>query len=561
MAAAEEERFTRRKHEAEFPLLSVEFCLKQAGLRMADIDILAYADLPYRSGRASHHGEHEYAFFRELHESGIIRCRSLLHKRALDLLLGLGLSCNFQRGRLASSGLSALRRTYGRLPSVRYYDHHRAHAAAAYLTSGVDRAAVATLDLAGGLCASVTWAATGTDIRRLHALPFYYSSPYSLGEFYSDCTCYLGFGEKAEGKTMGLASYGNRETYAAAMSSILNTATPEWYRYQKRPNPVDLDFSPRDSESVVRPPYTDFAAAAQQALEQAVARVVHSAMRETQSSDVCLGGGVALNCTSNGALHATVRPASLWIFPAAGDAGLSVGGALLCAAEAGELKQRRLEHAYLGPEYAASDCEIALRSAKGLVFHRVSDVTKKTAEFLAAGEIVGWFQGRMEFGPRALGNRSILADPRRIEIKDRVNRVKGREKWRPLSPVVLAEKASEFFSLTAPSPFMLIASKVLPEKQALIPAVTHVDGSARAQTVTRSQNSRLYDLISAFSHHTGIPVLLNTSFNTADEPIVCTPVDAIKTFLMTDLDVLVLGDYIVRKKIDVEQSQATTHFE
>jgi carbamoyltransferase len=240
---------------------------------------------------------------------------------------------------------------------------------------------------------------------------------------------------------------------------------------------------------------------------------------------------------------------SLSLFPAAGDNGLPVGAALMAALEADENVSHRLSHAYFGPEFSDADCEAALARAGGSEFsvRRAPDVAADTAKLLAAGAIVGWFQGRMEIGPRALGNRSILADPRSVAIRDRVNRVKRRELWRPLAPSVLAERASAFFAFHGESPFMLLAVPVRPEKRSLIPGVTHVDGSARPQTVTRDQNRAYYDLIAAFERETGLPIVLNTSFNDASEPIVCTPDDAVRTFVATELDALVLGSFVATK--------------
>jgi carbamoyltransferase len=552
VAAAEEERFTRLKHEHAFPFSAIEFCLKAAGITMSQVDAVAYADLPFRTGAASHHGELEVEFFKRLLADGHMRFRSLVHKRLLDVLLGLGVSFNRQMGAKARWALSQLRQAYGEIPPIRFYDHHRAHAAAAFFTSGVPRAAIATLDGRGGLCASATWTAADNRLQRIAAEPFY----NSLGGFYSQCTGYLNIGEFAEGKAMGLASYGNKETYSEIIQSILDTRGARWYSHDGEARPEILGFARRDQESVVQPPYTDFAAAVQHAFEQAVTRITRSAIKAAQCADVCLGGGAALNCTSNGALLASRIPKSVWVFPATGDAGLSVGAALLLANEVGELRRKRIENAYWGPEFGPAAHQAALRGSLPLSSHRVSNVAEEVAKALAAGDVVGWFQGRMEFGPRALGNRSILADPRRRGMTDRVNKIKGREAWRPLSPVVLAEHAAEFFELRDASPFMLFATRVRPEKRPAIPAVVHVDGSARPQTVTRSQNQRLYDLLAAFSRHSGVPVLLNTSFNAAGEPIVCTPADAIKTFLATDLDLLVLGDYVVRRQTDAARAAA-----
>jgi carbamoyltransferase len=544
VAAAEEERFTRKKHEPGLPAHAVKFCLERAGLRMAQVDVVAVAELPFRTGPSSYHAEMELSFMRRLCAEGKITKRSLVHKIVLDQCLSLGIGFNWQMSFAVAHSLAEFRELYGDLPSTRFYDHHRAHAAAAYFTSGLDRASIATIDGYGGLCSSVSWVALGSNFIRMHAEPLH----NSIGSFYWDCTKYLGLGDFDEGKTMGLASYGNGQAYARRLSSFLDTNCPGWYRYCGYLTPKLLGFPPRDSESILQEPYPDFAAGAQHLLQRAIEKLVHSTIGETKCRALCLGGGVALNCTSNGALLASGVPSSVWVFPATSDAGLSVGAAMLCAADAGELRRTRMDNSYWGPEYSPAECEAALRAASGLVFRPVSGIASVVTDYLVAGNVVGWFQGRMEFGPRALGNRSILADPRQVKMRDRVNKLKGRELWRPLSPVVLAERASEFFDLTAPSPFMLFATQVRPEMRAIIPAVVHVDGSARPQTVTREQNHRLYELISAFCQRTDVPVLLNTSFNAAGEPIVCTPEDAVKTFLATGLDILVLGNYVVRRQ-------------
>jgi carbamoyltransferase len=543
VAAAEEERFTRQKHESTVPLRSIASCLQSAGIDFADIDILAYPDLPFRTGRSSPHGEFGASFFKSMKSDGRLRRRSLLHKRLLDFLLRAGVSFNFGIHPAVSFALSEVQKSYGQLPPVRFFDHHRSHAAAAFLTSGLERASIATIDGQGGQCATVTWEGCETSLRRIDAMPWY----NSLGHFYSNCTSYLEFGDYGEGKTMGLASYGNKAAYAELFKSVLPCEGSQWYWYRSLPDARCLGFHPRQIASPASSPYTDFAAAAQNALQEAIQRVVRAAIDKAQCRDLCLGGGVALNCSSNGALLASGLSSSIWIFPASGDAGLSVGAALLAASEIGELRRKRIDTPYWGPEFCRAKYERALAGNSRLVYRRSPDLVNEIAECLASGEVVGWFQGRMEFGPRALGNRSILADPRRADVRDRVNLIKSREPWRPLAPVVPAERAAEFFESSAPSPFMLFATKVRPTVRSLIPAVVHVDGSARPQTVALQQNPLLYNLITAFSERTRVPVLLNTSFNTAEEPIVCTPEDAIRTFLATELDVLVLGDHVVRR--------------
>jgi carbamoyltransferase len=274
---------------------------------------------------------------------------------------------------------------------------------------------------------------------------------------------------------------------------------------------------------------------------------VRSAVGTSRARNLCVGGGVAMNCSANGKLLASGVPDEMWIFPASGDAGLSVGAALLAARDGGELVSRRVESPYWGPEFDDAECEAAIGAVSGVSFREPVDLSSEVAGALAEGKVVGWFQGRMELGPRALGNRSILADPRTIAMRDKVNRVKGREPWRPLAPSVLAEHTREYFERVPPNAFMLFAVQATQTAREKAPAIVHVDGSARPQPVTRDSNKRYYDLIAAFDRLTGVPVLLNTSFNAAGEPIVCTPADALRTFVATGLDLLVLGSLLVTK--------------
>ncbi|MCI0723141.1 MAG: carbamoyltransferase [Acidobacteria bacterium] len=544
VAAVEEERLTRVKHDGGLPLHAIDFCLSRAGIEMSQVDVLAFPTKPFRTGRDSYHAEMDLRFVRRLHREGTIRSRSLLHKVALNVSSHLGSRFNWGMASTYREAFALLRGRYGTLPPIRYYDHHRAHAAAAYLTAGWERAAVVTIDGRGGPYATVTWKAEGSQLHRLRAEPY----TNSLGVFYELCTCYLGLGIFGQGKAMGLAAYGDSGLFQNQVARLLETTDSLWYRYHSPPRPDILGFSSRNHEPVVQAPYKDFAAACQKALEGAVARIVHSTIQEVGTRKLCLGGGVALNCSCNGQLLASELADEIWLFPASGDAGLPVGAALLAAADAGEFSRQRLDHAYWGPEFDLSACEEALRREPQVVYRRVSDPVSEVADALAAGHVVGWFQGRMELGPRALGHRSILSDVRSIGIRDRVNKIKGRESWRPLAPIVPADRASEFFSPGTGTPFMLFAMRVRPEARSLIPAVVHVDGSARPQTLTREQNQRLYDLLLAFGKITGLPVLLNTSFNAAGEPIVCTPEDALRTFLATRLDYLLLEDFLVARK-------------
>jgi carbamoyltransferase len=546
VAAAEEERFSRRKHDGRFPARAIDFCLDRGGIRVDQVDVIAFPMRPFRTGRHSQMACAEYALVRRLCEDGAFRRRSLVHKRALDLYLRLALPFDLDLGihPLQAQAFTDFQRRYGVLPTIRYYDHHLGHAAAAYLTSGFETTCVLTADGRGGMYSAAAWQGAEGRLERVRGEPY----TNSLGRFYTQCTAYLGLGEFGEGKLMGLAPYGDRAAAAERVRRLLEPEGDDWYRHRGPPAPDVVGFPPRDGEPILQPRYTDFAAGCQDALERAVARAVGWSLRATRSTTLCLGGGVMLNCSSNGALRASGVAADVWNFPAAGDAGLTVGAALLCAAEAGELRRARLDTAYLGPEFDRSACEAAVRAERRVSYRDTRDLAEEVAQLLASGHVLGWFQGRMEFGPRALGHRSILADPRTAEMRDRVNRVKRREPWRPLAPVVRADRAAEFFELRGESPFMLFAAQVRPERRAQLAAIVHVDGSARPQTVTRAQDARLYDLLGAFERHAGVPVLLNTSFNDAGEPIVCTPDDALRTFLSTGLDVLVLGDFVVRKR-------------
>ena len=547
VAAAEEERFSRRKHDGAIPVRAIEFCLRQAGIRMSNVDLVVFPGRPFRTGRNSEMVDVSWEFLRGLRREGAVRRRAFVHRALLSAYRRLPFRSPLDEtmSRPVRDGLRHLRDHFGELPPIRFYDHHQAHAAAVFFTSGLERAAVATIDGRGGLYSTVTWYASDGRIRRIRAEPWL----NSLGIFYEHCTVHLGLGQFGQGKVMGLAPYGDASGAAAPMSRVFDTTAEPWYRIHREPLDTAFGFTRRTTESVLTTPYTDFAAALQRSLQAAVRRVVESAQRETGIADVCLGGGVSLNCSSNGALLASGVTTSLSLFPAAGDNGLPVGAALMAAFEAGEYVPQRITHAYLGPEFSDDECERAFARHTGdaFTFARVTDVAAETARLLGRGAVVGWFQGRMELGPRALGNRSILADPRSTAIRDRVNRIKGRELWRPLAPSVLAERAADYFHLGGSSPFMLLAVPVRSEKRGVVPAVTHVDGSARPQTVTRDQNRRYYDLIAAFERETGVPMVLNTSFNDASEPIVCTPDDAVRTFLATDLDALVLGSSIALK--------------
>ena len=511
---------------------------------MSDVRVIAYPDTPFRSGRDSQLAEMRSDTLQRIIDDGHMRPRSRLHKKVLDVAVKAGIAPDLQMNSQVAEGFRALEARYGKLPEVRYYGHHLSHAAAAFLTSGFDEAAVVTLDGRGGPLSGATWMARDNEIERIDEEPY----TNSLGWFYRDCTRYAGLGDFGEGKLMGLAPYGTAAKQAGMMRLLIDTAGDRWYAIRQRPHPSFTGFQPREKDDILSGPYADFAAAAQHAVERSVERAVRSAVGRTKSAQVCLGGGVAMNCSANGRLLASSPNEEFWLFPASGDAGLSVGAALLAARDKHDPVGERIESPYLGPSFSDAENEAVLARNAAVEYSRHDDVSNVVAPMLAEGNIVGWFQGRMELGPRALGNRSILADPRTLEMRDRVNRVKGREMWRPLAPSILAERTLEYFENVPPNAFMLFAVQSREITRNVAPAVVHIDGSARPQPVTRYLNERYYDLIAAFDRITGVPILLNTSFNTAHEPIVCTPHDALKTFLACDLDVLVLGNFIATKR-------------
>jgi carbamoyltransferase len=544
IAAIEQERLSRSKHDGRVPLDAISACLQIAGLSMREIDFIAFPGKPFRSGVDSIYPQMDWDLVNCLRARGGIKNRTIVHKLLLDWYFKLNLPrFNWLIDKSAHEGLTALEERFLVLPPIKYYDHHLSHAAASYFSSPFDQSAIATADGEGGPFSTVIWSAEENRITRLATE----SHLNSLGHFYEHCSAYLGWDEFGEGKAMGLAGYGDEKVYESQISSLLDVTSDRWYEWRLPPNEAIVGFPPRKNEPITGPPFPDFAAACQAALQRAMKRIARSAIAQSPSTKLCLGGGVALNCSSNGALLVSGIADSIWVNSAPGDAGLSIGAAALCAAEVGELDRSSLANPYLGLEFDVLTCEAALRQEPRVTYQRSVDLFTEVATALAVGVVVGWFQGRMEFGPRALGNRSILADPRTVEMRDRVNKIKRRELWRPLAPAILAERASEFFELPIPTPYMLFATKVRPEKRHLVPAIVHIDGTARPQTVTVDQNTKLYRLIQAFDRQTEIPILLNTSFNDAGEPIVCTPQDAIRTFLASEMDMLVCEDFIVHR--------------
>ena len=550
VAAAEEERFNRVKHCAGFPAQAARWCLDDAGIAPEDLDHVAIgrdpkANLVPKLARTIRHGLSARYLRQRLENAARVRDVGAELARALDV--------DPKRIRATTHNV----------------EHHRAHAASAFLVSPFEQAAVLTVDGFGDFASTMLAVGRGNRIEVLDRVLF----PHSLGILYTAVTQWLGFPKYGdEGKVMGLAPYGEpaqlermRELvrpsdgvfelrldyfthHEEGVDMTWDEGTPTVGRiYSDR---LEEAFGPaREPGSELTPLYEDVARSLQEVLEEAYLHLVRSLQERTGLTDLCLAGGVALNAVANGRIRPETAFDGVYVQPAAGDSGTAVGAAFHVWHEV--LDGARgfvMDHAYTGPEYSDAEIDAALSSA-GVTAERVDDARlfAEVAERIAAGDIVGWFQGRMEFGPRALGNRSILADPRRPEMKDVLNeRVKHREPFRPFAPSILAEATGEWFEQDYTSPFMVLVYKTRGEMRHVIPAVNHVDDTGRLQTVEERVNPRYHRLIREFGRQTGVPVVLNTSFN-ENEPIVMTPADAVRTFLETRIDLLVLGTRVVRR--------------
>jgi carbamoyltransferase len=551
VAAVEEERFTRVKHDTSFPVRAVEYCLKAANLRIGDIDHIAMS----RNPRARLVRRIAFAL-------GSRAGRRMAPGRAANI------GKLFQAKRTIAEGLGADERDLR--ASTHFVEHHRAHLASSFFVSPFEKAAVMSIDGFGDMVSGTWGVGEGNRLSVLGETPF----PHSLGVFYTAFTQYLGFPKYGdEYKVMGLASYGEPE-HLEAMRKVVHgdgvgyKLELEYFNHHREgasmtwaggapelgplwgPGMVPA-FGParKDGSEPLEDRHRNIAASLQKRLEEVELGMLRELHSKTGLTDLCLAGGVALNCVVNGKIFTDTPFRRVYIQPAANDAGTSVGAAYFVHHQLlGNRRDFVMDHTYLGPEFSDSEIRKAFEQS-GAAFRQVSqaDVIDKTASALADGKIVGWFQGRMEFGPRALGNRSILADPRRAEMKDILNaRIKHREPFRPFAPSILEESTGDYFDQSHPSPFMTLTYNVRPDKLRTIPAPTHVDGTGRLQTVRRDQNQRYYDLIKAFQTRTGVPVLLNTSFN-ENEPICCTPEEAVGTFTRTKMDLLVVGDFYAEK--------------
>ncbi|HEV3375344.1 MAG TPA: carbamoyltransferase C-terminal domain-containing protein [Candidatus Acidoferrum sp.] len=532
--AVAEERISRVKHDASFPYLAIQACLEYSRIRADQLDEVCIGWPTAGPG------------FR--HD---LKCLATgeLPLTYLNLLTS---TLHFLSMRHQGGGAKKFRQQFGNVKArVRFMDHHLAHALSAYAYSGFSEAAVVVMDGRGAWEATSIWHGRRGRLEHVLTIPF----PDSVGFFYSQFTAYLGFQPNTdEWKVMGLAPYGHR---GVDLKPFIDLETTPYHVYPKRLFANGgAQFSeiavrlgpPRTAESEIEERHKNIAYAVQDACEKAMMNVVRLAIERTSCRNVCLAGGVALNSKANGKILASGLVEEMFVQPAAADDGAALGAAVAPYLDNdGRLPKMNMRHAYLGPSFGDDTIESTLKTYK-LRSTRLGDPAKTAAEMLAQGKILGWFQGRMEFGPRALGSRSILADPRDPEMNIKVNNaVKFREWWRPFAPSLKKEVAGDFLESATDSPFMILTAQVRPEKRKVIPAVTHVDGSARPQTVEKEINPLYWRLIDEFGKRTGVPVVLNTSFNLRGEAIVHTPTDALRTFFSSGMDALVIGSFLVEK--------------
>lgn len=527
-AAAEEERFSRIKADPSVPKHALKYCLERAGLSLSDIDCIAYYEQP------------EKKLARQLWSGVLGYSPDLLNK----------VDPHFVE--------QQFREILGYEGEIKYYDHHESHAASSYYYSGFNEAAVFTVDGVGEWATTTYGTAQGDRIRLFEEVQF----PDSLGLLYSTITSYLGFGvNDGEYKVMGLAPYG-KPVYTDKIRQLITEGPGGQYSLDMkyfaflREASMFTDALPalfgrpaREEDAAMDAFHEDVAKSLQVVLEEILISKATWLHQQTGAENLCMAGGVALNCVANGQILRKGPFKRLFVQPASNDAGGCLGAAALAHVDAGGAMpvKERMKHVYLGPSYSAKAIDKMLQ-ATSLQYENyqgnVEGLMAAAAERLADGKVIGWFHGSMEFGPRSLGARSILADPRNDTMRDRINAmVKKREGFRPFAPAVAAHKAPEHFDLDHASPFMLETCQVVSALD--LPAITHVDGSARVQTVDRATNQRFFDLITAFDKITGCPILLNTSFNIKGEPIVCTPEDALRCFITTDIDCLLLEDFLI----------------
>ncbi|MDQ9170456.1 carbamoyltransferase C-terminal domain-containing protein [Oxalobacteraceae bacterium R-40] len=552
IAAAEEERFTRIKHGKrpvpfstwQLPYHAIDYCLREAGIMLSDVDHIGYSYDPY-------------LLLGEKGKDATITLPLEPSARESEWLspwdpLFLASIVNAPRQLASGAPHHIKKRFQGARHDGPYQwhfvEHHLAHEASAYLAAPFESCAVLSMDGRGELATTSYGIYTEGRYKRIQQV----NLPHSLGLLYESVTDYLGFLHSSdEYKVMALASYG-QPVHAGVFRDIVRYQGDGKYEIGKA-DWVELFGPKRERGAEMEQRHFDIARSLQVVLEETVLMMTAWLQRETGERNLCMAGGVALNCVMNARVRDAGNFSQVWVQPAAGDAGTSLGAALwvdsqqrgVSGSSAGT-KRWQMDHAYLGPEFDDDEIEKLLQYSKQ-PYRRAQDIAGETAAMLAENKVIGWFQGRMEFGPRALGARSILASPIDPGMQSHLNQIKDREDFRPVAPVVIEEECANWFVNGGVAPFMLFIFDVRQDKADRIPAVRHVDGTARVQTVNRAQHPLYYDLLHAFAQRTGVPILINTSFNTRSEPVVCTPRDALESYCSTPLDALVIGSFILEK--------------
>jgi len=555
IAAAEEERFTHFKHGKrpvpfstwELPFHAIDYCLRVADIHINDIDHVAYSFDPYLliseqfrgkptikipfENAGSANNNDWLNVWDPLFLSSIVNARAQLND---------GYPHHLQK-RFIGADI--------RPEQWHFIEHHIAHAASAFNCSPFNEAAVMTADGRGELATTTYNLGNGQQLFRIGQV----NMPHSLGLLYEQVTTHLGFLHSSdEYKVMALASYGNTD-FVKDFREMIRVGIKGQYTITNQ-NFIDRFGPQRLRHQEFKAHHFNIAHSLQVVLEETLLDLTGWLQKETGSSNLCMAGGVALNCVANARIRDAKAFNNIWVQPASGDDGTALGAALWTDALQRKSNEREfiMNHSYWGPEYSDAEIEKFMQWCKA-PYRRLENIAEETAGLLAQDKIIGWYQGRMEFGPRALGSRSILASPINPEMQARLNEVKDREDFRPVAPVVLEEEAGNWFEGATYSPFMLFVYDVKADKADKIPSVRHTDGTARIQTVNEQQNKKYYDLLKAFHRKTGVPVLINTSFNTLGKPIVCTPRDAIECFWSSPFDALVIGSFIIEKNADIRR--------
>ena len=539
IAAASEERFTRKKYDDSFPINAIKYCLREANITITDISYIGFYDKPFLKF------ERILSTYLSVFPRGLLSFFSAIPiwlKKKLWIPYIIKKELNYQG-------------------KIIFIEHHMSHAASSFFVSSFEKAAILTLDGVGEWETGTKGIGEGNKITLTHCINF----PHSLGLLYSAFTYYLGFRvNSAEYKVMGLASYGRPTYYDLIKKELVDIKEDgsfklnmKYFAYHYGLVMTNRRFhklfggTPRKPESEATERQQNIAASIQKITEEIVLKMVNSLYKETSLTNLCIAGGVALNCVVNGKIWRETPFKNIFIQPAAGDAGGAVGVAFyIWNSILGNPRKFIWQDNYLGPQFSGDKIKTFLEERK-IPYEKLEKkaLVKKVAKLITDGAIIGWYQGRMEWGPRALGNRSVLADPRRKDMKELVNKmIKFREEFRPFAPSMLEEYAGDYLDMDIPSPYMLFTAHVKEEKKSVILAVTHVDGTSRHQTVNKEQNPLYYDLLNEFYKLTGVPVFLNTSFNLRSEPIVLSPADAYLCFMRSGLDHLVLGNYLLDKK-------------